>query len=68
IEHRGTIQTIEEPGIGPLRLFNLSAKFERTPGRLESPPPRLGADTVAILERLGYSGEDIGRLRASGAI
>ncbi|MFB3853098.1 MAG: CaiB/BaiF CoA transferase family protein [Vicinamibacterales bacterium] len=68
VEHRGTIQTIEEPGIGPLRLFNLSAKFECTPGQVESPPPRLGAHTEAILEGLGYSREEIDRLRASGAI
>jgi crotonobetainyl-CoA:carnitine CoA-transferase CaiB-like acyl-CoA transferase len=59
IQHRGTIQTIEEPGIGPLRLFNLTAKFEDTPGRLESPPPRLGVHTDDILRSLGYSGDDI---------
>jgi len=59
IQHRGTIQTIEEPGIGPLRLFNLTARFEDTPGRLESPPPRLGVHTDDILRGLGYSCDDI---------
>ncbi len=64
LQHRGTIQTIEEPGIGPLRLFNLSAKFSETPGSLDSPPPRLSAHTEPILKDLGYTDEQIASLRA----
>jgi CoA:oxalate CoA-transferase len=59
IQHRGTIQTIEEPGIGLLKLFNLTAKFSETPGSLETAPPRLGAHTEALLGGLGYSAEEI---------
>ena len=54
IAHRGSIQTVTEPGLGDLKLFNLTAKFERTPGRLDSPPPRLSADTDEVLGGLGY--------------
>jgi CoA:oxalate CoA-transferase len=66
--HRGTIQTIEEPGIGPLQLFNLTAKFELTPGSLDSPPPRLSADTDQVLGALGYSADDIRGFRQRGVV
>lgn len=68
VQHRGTIQTIEEPGIGPLRLFNLSAQFSETPGSLDTPPPRLGAHTDALLTEIGYTQEQIASLRAKKAI
>jgi len=68
IAHRGSIQAVAEPGLGELKLFNLTAKFERTPGRLETPPPRLSADTEAVLGGLGYSPEDVARLRQQGIV
>jgi len=63
VAHRGTIQTIEEPGIGPLRLFNLTAKFSETPGSLDTPPPRLSAHTSELLKGLGYTDEQIAALK-----
>lgn len=36
--------------------------------RVDSPPPRLGADTDAVLAELGYAPGDIAALRASGAV
>jgi len=66
--HRETLQTVHAEGIGDLKLFNLTAKFEKTPAYIETPPPRLSEHTDEVLARLGYSGEEIAGLRKIGAI
>lgn len=63
VEHRKTIRSIRCEGIGELKLFDLTAKFEKTPGHIECPPPRLSAHTEEILGNIGYSKEEIGHLR-----
>jgi CoA:oxalate CoA-transferase len=68
IHHRGSIQSIQEPGIGELQLFGLAAKFDKTPGAVETPPPRLSAHTNEILESLGYSAEKIATFRQKGVV
>jgi CoA:oxalate CoA-transferase len=57
--HREVIADLEQPGIGPVKLFNLTAKFSRTPGVIETPPPALSEHTGAILSELGYSDEEM---------
>jgi CoA:oxalate CoA-transferase len=68
IKHRGTIQTVNEPGIGDLQLFNLTAKFEKAPASITSPPPRLSAHTESILQGLGYSADQIAAFRQKGVV
>jgi CoA:oxalate CoA-transferase len=68
IAHRGTIQPVCAEGIGELKLFGLTAKFEKTPGAVASPPPGLSDHTVEILGTLGYSREDVDRLRERGIV
>jgi crotonobetainyl-CoA:carnitine CoA-transferase CaiB-like acyl-CoA transferase len=66
--HRETLKPISAEGIGDLKLFNLTAKFDRTPAILETPPPRLSQHTNEILGSLGYTEEQIASLRKAGAI
>jgi len=68
IEHRGTIKTVREDEIGELKLFSLTAKFEKTPGNIGSPPPRLSAHTEEILAGLGYSDTEIQDFKAGGIV
>jgi len=68
VQHRQTLQKVAVEGIGELQLFGLSAKLEKTPGGIKSPPPRLSAHTNAILTGLGYSQDDLNRFNEARII
>ena len=59
ITHRETIKSIYCEGIGDLKLFNLTAKFNKTPGSIDAPPPKLSEHTVEVLKSVGYIDEEI---------
>lgn len=67
-QHRQVLEDVNVPGLGNIKLFNLTAKFSKTPGKIESPPPRLSAHTEEILGKLGYSGEQIKALKEKEVI
>ena len=61
--HRQVIADVEQPGIGNIKIFNLTAKFSKTPAQIEMPPPRLSENTRDILGELGYSAEELKTLK-----
>ena len=68
VKHRESIQSVKEEEIGDIRVFNLTAKFERTPASVDSAPPRLSAHTFEILRSIGLTESDIEAMRAERAI
>jgi formyl-CoA transferase len=63
VTHRGTFATVHADGIGDIPLFNLTAKFEKTPGVVSTPPPALGEHTAEVLGKLGYTPEQVAELK-----
>ncbi len=68
IQHRNTFATVEVEGIGQIKVFNLTAKFEKTPGIVETPPPKLGQHTREILSQIGIDDDEFNELKKDGVI
>jgi formyl-CoA transferase len=68
VAHRETLGSVHAEGIGDLRLFNLTALFEKTPGKVETPPPRLGDHTEEVLSGIGYTKEQIAQFKQKGIV
>jgi crotonobetainyl-CoA:carnitine CoA-transferase CaiB-like acyl-CoA transferase len=68
VAHRDAFATVAVPGIGDIRVFNLTAKFSKTPARVTAPPPALGEHTRDLLGGIGYTEEDVSRLKEAGVV
>ena len=66
--HRQVLADVEQPGIGNIKIFNMTAKFSKTPAQIEMPPPRLSEHTEAILGELGYNADEIKALKEKSVI
>ena len=58
----------EHPGHGEVKMPGFPIKFTEAPCRLRRPAPDLGADTETVLHELGYSPDEIVRLREAGIV
>jgi crotonobetainyl-CoA:carnitine CoA-transferase CaiB-like acyl-CoA transferase len=68
IRHRETLKDVPVEGIGTIPLFDLTARFEKTPGSITAPPPRLAAHTEEVLKGIGVSAEELAALKAKGIV
>jgi CoA:oxalate CoA-transferase len=60
------VLTQHHPGHGDVKMLGFPIKFNAAPCELRRPAPELGADTQAVLAALGYSADDIARMREAG--
>ncbi|HEX8993273.1 MAG TPA: CoA transferase [Anaerolineales bacterium] len=66
---RNLALSVEHSTAGSIRVPGFAYKLSQTPAEVHLPPPLLGEHTDKVLtELLGYSPEDISRLRERGAI
>jgi crotonobetainyl-CoA:carnitine CoA-transferase CaiB-like acyl-CoA transferase len=59
----------DHPAWGPIKVVGVPVRLSKTPGDPKSPAPEFGEHTEQILlDLLGYSWEDIGRLKEQEVI
>ena len=59
---------IDQPEVGPMKLINTPIKFCQDPASIRGPAPLLGQHTEEILLSLGYSSQEIQKLREGKTI
>jgi crotonobetainyl-CoA:carnitine CoA-transferase CaiB-like acyl-CoA transferase len=68
VVHRHVLHDVPVEGIGVLKLFGLTARFDKTPGHIDAPPPRLSQHTDEVLGSLGVTRDELSALKAKGVI
>jgi crotonobetainyl-CoA:carnitine CoA-transferase CaiB-like acyl-CoA transferase len=68
VKAREMVVELDQPGAGHIRQLGVPVKLSRTPGAVDKPGPTLGEHTDEVLQSLGYSGDEIERLKETGAV
>ncbi|MFI0356006.1 CaiB/BaiF CoA transferase family protein [Actinomadura sp. 9N407] len=64
----GTIATVPDDELGPLKMQNVLFRLSETPGSIESAGPPLGRHTAEILGRYGVDEARLAELRGKGVV
>ncbi|TDC56551.1 CoA transferase [Actinomadura sp. KC345] len=67
-EALGSVATVPDDELGPVKMQNVLFRLSQTPGRIESAGPPLGAHTAEILGRYGVGEAELAELRAKKVI
>ena len=63
VQHLGLAVPVSSPKLGDLKVQRVPSTLSRTPGSVRMPTPESGEHNDEILKTLGYSADDIARLR-----
>jgi CoA:oxalate CoA-transferase len=62
------VKEVDHLTCGKIKVTGVPVKLSKTPGAVEQPPPILGQHTREVLTQvLGYSGQEVERLKKEGA-
>jgi crotonobetainyl-CoA:carnitine CoA-transferase CaiB-like acyl-CoA transferase len=64
----GTVHTVDDDELGPVRMQNVLFRLSETPGSIRWAGRPHGADTAEILSEIGITGEELATLRAEGVV
>jgi len=62
------VQTVKDPKKGAVREMGVPVALADTPGKIKGPSPQPGQHTREVLRELGYSAQDIKRLKQENVI
>ncbi len=68
VVHRGMVVEMEHEKAGKVKVLGNPLNFSEMSIQYRLPPPLLGRHNEEILSRLGYTGEEIEKLKAEGVI
>lgn len=70
VEPRKMIETLPSKASksGSVKVAGVPVKYSDTPASIKSAPPSIGEHTIAVLEELGYSDQEIRRLQQDGTV
>lgn len=65
---RGSMVSVEDPALGPMRLVDVAARYSETPGQVRHTGPALGSSNAEVYGALGVTEEELEALRREGVI
>jgi crotonobetainyl-CoA:carnitine CoA-transferase CaiB-like acyl-CoA transferase len=68
VRHLGLIAEMDHPVAGRVRAPGIPVRLSETPASVRRAPPELGEHTDEVLDEIGYTRDDIAKLRTDGAI
>ena len=68
VRHLGLIAEVDHPVAGRFKAPGIPVRLSGTPGSVRRYPPLLGEHTDEVLAEIGYSLDEIAKLRTDGAI